>query len=168
MYETTKINNKEESTENITYIFTISPSSNTVSSLASGEKWQTVLFTEMQVGKATPLSIFLLTFLYTFPVCLNQFTNNPITKIKRNPHPKTNFMTPKILMNIYKDENNYILSDKVIAFFTYIYYLGFRFAFWYHQSQSLCKIKFFFLCTTKTQKNKIKKESKNQKQNTRT
>uniref|UniRef100_A0A2P2LUZ7 Proliferation-associated protein 2G4-like n=1 Tax=Rhizophora mucronata TaxID=61149 RepID=A0A2P2LUZ7_RHIMU len=50
-------------------ILTISPSSNTTSSLASGEKWQTVLFTEMQVGKATPLSIFLFTFLYTLPVC---------------------------------------------------------------------------------------------------
>lgn len=53
------------------YIFNKSPSSNTISSLASGEKWQTVLFTEMQVGKATPLSIFLLTFLYMLPVCLH-------------------------------------------------------------------------------------------------
>lgn len=53
-----------------TYIFKISPSSNTVSSLASGEKWQTVLFTEIHVGNATPLSIFFLTFLYILPDCL--------------------------------------------------------------------------------------------------
>lgn len=59
-----------------TYIFNISPASNNVSSLDSGEKWQTVLFTEMQVGNATPLSIFFLTFLYTFPVCLQPQPNH--------------------------------------------------------------------------------------------
>lgn len=54
------------------YIFTISPSSKTVSSPANGEKWHIVLFTEMHVGNATPLSIFFFTFLYMFPVCLSQ------------------------------------------------------------------------------------------------
>lgn len=52
------------------YIFTISPSSSTDSSLASGEKWQTTLLTDKQVGKATPLSIFFFTFLYMLPLCL--------------------------------------------------------------------------------------------------
>ena len=45
------------------YILTISFSSRTASSVASGEKWQTVLFTDTQVGKAMPLSIFLFAFL---------------------------------------------------------------------------------------------------------
>jgi hypothetical protein len=48
------------------------PSSNTVSSLARGEKWQIVLLTDMQVGKATTLSIFFFfAFLYTLLVCLH-------------------------------------------------------------------------------------------------
>jgi hypothetical protein len=49
------------------------PSSNTVSSLARGEKWQIVLLTDMQVGKATILSIFFFffAFLYTLLVCLH-------------------------------------------------------------------------------------------------
>jgi hypothetical protein len=37
----------------------MSPSSNTVSSLARGEKWQIVLLTDMQVGKATTLYLLL-------------------------------------------------------------------------------------------------------------
>jgi hypothetical protein len=42
----------------------------TVSSPAKGEKWQTVLLIEIQVGNATPFSIFFFEFLNMSAVCL--------------------------------------------------------------------------------------------------
>jgi hypothetical protein len=68
--ERNKTEQKKERKRSENYILTMSFSSSTVSSVARGEKWHTVLFTDKHVGKATPLSIFFFAFLYIFPVCL--------------------------------------------------------------------------------------------------
>jgi len=52
------------------YILTMSLAARTVSSPAKGEKWQTVLLIEIQVGNATPFSIFFFEFLNMSAVCL--------------------------------------------------------------------------------------------------
>ena len=101
--------------------------SRTASSLPSGEKWHTVLLTETHVGKPTPLSIFLFTFLYMFPVCLIapmtsfHFLNIQYTEVEKTMSNK-----------------KYILSDKSVAFLAEINDLGFGFALRYHQLKGLC------------------------------
>jgi hypothetical protein len=47
----------------LAYILTMSLVARIVSSPAKGEKWQTVLLTETQVGNAMPFSIFFFEFL---------------------------------------------------------------------------------------------------------